>query len=177
LKLPEKAAALALLRNAGCPQNVIDHCLIVAALAVEVAQACAKRGITVNIRLVETGALLHDIGRSKTHGVQHGVVGAQIATEMGLPEEVVRIVERHVGAGITLEEAVRLGLPPRDYTPQTLEEKIVCYADKRIDNGKRVSLEETIRKFAEELGEDHPAIKRLKALNEEIIKLAGQDFQ
>jgi uncharacterized protein len=176
LKLPEKADALTLLRKAGCPQNVIDHCLSVAALAVEVAQACAKRGITLNIRLVETGALLHDIGRSKTHGVQHGVVGSQIATEMGLPDEIARIVERHVGAGITLEEAVRLGLPPRDYTPQTLEEKIVCYADKRIDDGKRVSLEETIRKFAEELGEDHPAIKRLKALNEEIIKLAGQDF-
>jgi uncharacterized protein len=176
LKLPEKAEALTLLRKVGCPQNVIDHCLSVAALAVEVAEACAKRGAAVNIQLVETGALLHDIGRSKTHGVEHGVIGGQMAVEMGLPNEIARIIERHVGAGITLEEAIRLGLPPRDYTPQTLEEKIVCYADKKIDDGKRVSLEETIKKFAEELGEDHPAIKRLKALNEEIIKLAGQDF-
>jgi len=177
LKLPDRAEALTLLRKAGCPQNVIDHCLKVADLAVEVAVACAKRGVPVNLQLVEIGALLHDIGRAKTHGVEHGAVGGRMAVEMGLPDEVVRIVERHVGAGITLEEAVRLGLPPRDYTPQTVEEKIVCYADKRIDDGGRVSLNETLHKFAEELGEDHPTIGRLKALNEEIIKMAGQDFQ
>ena len=176
MKLLNKEESVALLRKAGCPQNVIDHCLSVAALAVEVAEACAKRGIAVNIQLVETGALLHDIGRSRTHGVEHGVIGSQMVAELGLPDEVARIVERHVGAGITLEEAARLRLPPRDYTPQTVEEKIVCYADKRIDDGKRVSLEETTRKFIEELGEDHPAIKRLKDLNGEIIKLAGQDF-
>jgi len=176
LNLPDRAEALALLRKAGCPQNVIDHCLKVADLAVEVAEACAKRGIAINIQLVEVGALLHDIGRAKTHSIEHCVIGSQIVTEMGLPDEIARIVERHVGAGIPLEEAVQLGLPPREYIPQTLEEKIVCYADKRIDDGKRVSLEETIKKFAEDLGEDHPAIKRLKDLNAEIIKLAGQDF-
>jgi len=85
-------------------------------------------------------------------------------------------VERHVGAGITQEEAVKLGLPPRDYVPQTLEEKIVCYADKLISCNKKVSIEETLRQFTSDLGEGHPAIERLKALHEEIVKLARQDF-
>jgi len=176
LKLPEKTQAIALLRKTGCPQNVIEHCLSVAALAVEIAETCAKQGVAVNLHLVETGALLHDIGRAKTHDVRHGVIGSGMVAELGLPDAVALIVERHVGAGITQEEAVKLGLPPRDYVPQTLEEKIVCYADKLISCNKKVSIEETLRQFTSDLGEGHPAIERLKALHEEIVKLARQDF-
>lgn len=176
MRLPERAEAIELLRRAGCPPNVIDHCINVASLAVEIAEACKRNGVDVDLRLVEVGAILHDIGRSRTHGVEHGVVGARIVEEFKLPEEVVRIVGRHVGAGITLEEAGRLGLPPRDHIPQTVEEKIVCYADKLIEGPKRVNLEETIHKFSLELGRDHPSLDRLRALQKEIIVLTGQDF-
>ena len=176
MKLPERTDAIEMLRRAGCPQNVIDHCLSVTTLAVEIAAACKKNGVDVDLRLVEIGAILHDIGRSRTHGVEHGVVGAKIVEEMGLPEEVVRIVDRHVGGGIPLEEAVKLGLPPKDHIPQTVEEKIVCYADKLIEGEKRVDLEETLRNFAMELGSDHPSLDWLRALQKEIIELTGQDF-
>ena len=50
--------------------------------------------------------MLHDIGRSKTQGIMHGVEGAKIATELGLPEAIVNIIERHLGAGIPKEEAM-----------------------------------------------------------------------
>lgn len=176
MRLPERAEAIELLRRAGCPQNVIDHCINVASLAVEIAEACKRNGVDVDLRLVEVGAMLHDIGRSRTHGVEHGVVGARLLEEFGQPEEVVRIVGRHVGAGITLEEAVRLGLPPKDYTPQTVEEKIVCYADKLIEGDKMVRLEKTIQEFSLEHGKDHPAIGRFRILQKEIIELCGQDF-
>ena len=176
MKLPDRAEAMEILRKMGCPPNIIEHCIDVASLSVEIAMACEKVGIDVDLRLVEVGAILHDIGRTRTHGVEHGVVGARMVEEMELPEEVTRIVERHVGAGINYEEAVKIGLPPRDYTPQTLEEKIVCYADKLIEGNKRVSLKKTLHKLSLELGEGHPSIEQLRALQKEIIMLTEQDF-
>ena len=84
-----------------------------------------EKDYKINIELVEAGALFHDLGRSKTHTVDHAIVGAQIAQSIGLPETVINIIKRHVGAGITAEEAQMLGWPKDIYVPQTLEEKIV----------------------------------------------------
>ena len=61
--------------------------------------------IQIDIDAVFVGALLHDIGRSKTHGIGHAVAGARIALENGLDEKLVKIIERHIGAGIPKEEA------------------------------------------------------------------------
>ena len=43
-----------------------------------------------------------------------------------------RVCERHTGAGITKADIVQQGLPMplRDFTPETLAEKVICYADK-----------------------------------------------
>ena len=78
-----------------------------------------------DLDLIRKGALLHDIGRSKTHGITHAIVGAEIARSYGYSQDVLNIIERHIGAGITESEAVKLGLPAKSYVPQTLEEKIV----------------------------------------------------
>jgi uncharacterized protein len=177
MSLPTRSDAIELLRKVGCGQNIIEHCIGVTALALEIAEACRKQGVQVNVKLVEIGALLHDIGRSTTHSVEHGVIGGLIVRELQLPEEIARIVERHVGGGITVEEAVKLGLPAKDYTPTTLEEKIVCYADKLIDGDKRVDLEDTIQKFSMELGKKHPSIDRLRALQTEIVEMTDHRFQ
>jgi uncharacterized protein len=108
-----------------------------------------------------------------THGVEHGVVGGRIARELGLPENLVKIIERHVGAGIPLDEAETLGFPEGEYKPETLEEKIVTYADKLIEGKDVVNINEIIDKFEKELGKNHPAIKRLKELHEEITGCIG----
>jgi len=105
----------------------------VSKLAVEIAEKCRKKGYDVNLELVEIGALLHDIGRAKTHTVHHAITGAEIARSLDLPEPVISIIKRHVGGGITQKEAKKLGWPKDIYTPQTLEEKIVSYADKLIE--------------------------------------------
>ena len=96
---------------------------------------------------MEAGAVLHDIGRSKSHSVDHGVVGAKIIQSEGLPDALVRIIRRHVGGGITEKEAEGFGWPKDVYMPETLEEKIVSYADKLIDNGKRVPIDMEIKKL------------------------------
>jgi uncharacterized protein len=174
-ELPSPQMALKLLSQSGCSSRVIVHCKAVAALAVQIAKACKKKGLNVDIKLVEVGALLHDIGRSKTHGVDHVVRGAEIARSLNLPESVVSIIERHAGGGITIDEAIKLGWPVKSYVPKTLEEKIVTYADKLIEGLRIVPIEQTIKKLSRELGANHSSVARVKKLHEEFSSLIG-DF-
>jgi len=170
-KLPSREQALQFLCQSGCRENVIKHCEAVAKLAVEIAEACRENGIEVNVELVETGALLHDIGRSKTHSVHHAVVGAEIATSLGLPQPVISIIKRHVGGGITAEEAKKLGWPKDVYIPKTIEEKIVSYADKLIESSQRVPIERTIENFSKKLPPS--SVARIRRLHNEMQTLIG----
>ena len=128
------------------------------------------------MKLVESGALLHDLGRSRTHGIEHGAIGGQMARQLGMPMELAHVIERHVGAGLTVEEANRNNLPKGCYIPETLEEKIVCYADKLIEGAHEVGINSAIDNFAQELGDDHPAIKRLQDLHREMVAILGDNF-
>ena len=126
-----------------------------------------------DLRLVEAGALLHDIGRSKTNAVDHGLVGGQIAEQAGLPEPVVRIIKRHVGGGITGEEAALFGWPKDVYVPVNLEEKVVSYADKLLDNSsrRRVPIDVEIGRL--EAKGYKGAAERVRKLHGEIATLLG----
>lgn len=170
-RLPSREQALKILRQTGCSPNVIRHCKAVAELATEIANACRKNGLKVNLELVEIGALLHDIGRSQNHSVHHAVIGTEMAKSFGLPEPVISIIKRHVGGGIATKEAEKLGWPKDIYIPQTLEEKIVAYADKLIEGSRRVPIEKTIEKFSEVLPPS--SIARIQRLHEEMLTLIG----
>lgn len=168
MTVPTREEALKLLREAGCSNGVIEHCLTVTKIAMRIATLFKTKGYYVDIRLIESGAMLHDIGRSVAHGIEHGVIGGQIARKIGLDEDVARIIERHVGAGLTPDEAKKNNLPRGDYVPKTLEEKIVCYADKLTEGSREVGIEVEVEKLAFELGGSHTAVKRLQDLHEEI---------
>jgi len=172
-KLPSRSEALNYLAKSGCSRSVIEHCKIVSKFAVKVGRAFEKKGVKVDLQLIEVGALIHDIGRSKTHTVDHALVGAQIARSFGLPNSIVKIIERHAGGGIPKEEAKLLGWPMRDYLPETLEEKIVCYADKRVEGLRTLPIERTLRTYAASLGQNHPALVRIKKLHEQIVNKVG----
>jgi uncharacterized protein len=131
-------------------------------------------GFEVDLALVEAGALLHDMGRGVTHGVAHGAVGGELARGLGLPLAVVRIVERHVGAGIPAGEAAELGLPVGVYMPESLEEKVVCYADKLAKGSGEVAFEVTVAEMVEKLGGDHPSIGRMWALHGEMTGMLSR---
>jgi uncharacterized protein (TIGR00295 family) len=126
-----------------------------------------------DLELVTAGALLHDIGRTRTHGLRHGMEGAQIARSIHLPESVVLIIQKHVGAGITPQEAEGLGLPPLDYMPSTLEEMIVCHADNLVGDATYLtsseSYEDFKRKGLEQSG------KRMLAMHRELSERCGED--
>jgi len=141
-----------------------------------IANVFRSKGHRVDLRLVESGALLHDLGRGQTHGIEHGAVGGLMARQLGMPMELAQIIERHVGAGLSPEEARRNKLPKGSYIPETLEEKIVCYADKLIEGAHEVGIDSTIDNFAQELGSDHPAIKRLQDLHREMTAVLGDKF-
>ena len=169
-KLPSKEEALWLLESK-CSVKVVNHCKAVTEVALETAKILEGKGLKVDSRLVEIGALLHDIGRSKTHTVHHAVAGAEIAKALGLPDRVVSIIKRHVGGGITVMEAEKLGWPKDVYVPITLEEKVVSYADKLIENCKRVPVDLVIEKL---LGESKfEAAERVRKIHDEITGLLG----
>jgi uncharacterized protein (TIGR00295 family) len=167
--IPNPGQCLRLLREAGCSDDVINHCKAVRKVAVRIAKKAHA-----NIQLVEAGALLHDIGRSKSQGIMHGVEGAKIATELGLPLSIVNIIERHLGAGIPIEEAAILGLPPKDYMPITLEEKIVAHADNLIDNDREHPIEKEVEKALQKGHTRHA--ERLMELHRELSQRCGMDL-
>ena len=171
-RLPNREQSIKLLQENNCPPQVIQHCIVVSEIAVEIARRLQIKGIKIDLPLVEAGALLHDLGRSKTHNVDHSLVGSNIAKRIGLPQPIANIIKRHVGAGITDEEAKRLGWPKDIYVPQTIEEKIVTYADKRIDQGKVVPIETEINRLRRAGMVD--AAERVRSLHEEITHLLGE---
>lgn len=175
-KLLSKVKAEKILYEIGCSKRIIEHSKAVTDLAVKIAKKIIEKGVNVNLELVEVGALLHDIGRVRTRSVLHGYYGGEIARKLNLPESLVNIIEKHVGAGIPLSEAAKVGLPPKDFTLETLEEKIVAYADKRIKHNRVIGFEDSLKEFKTKLGENHPVIERLKNLHNEICKLLGYEF-
>lgn len=154
-----------MLVHAGCAPAVVAHCRAVCGLAQELAGRVAFR---IDTELVRTGALLHDIGRARTHGYDHAIVGAEMVRGLGLGESLADIVERHIGAGITADEARRLGLPARDYLPETPEEKIVSYADNLVCGVEIVPFERALERFRQLLGPDHEGVGLLVRQHEEI---------
>ncbi len=170
--LPNREQAIQILKQQNCPPQVINHCLAVTSLALEIAAKLQKRGIQIDSALVEAGAILHDLGRAKSHEVNHGLVGAQMAESLGLSQAIVDIIKRHVGAGITEAEAAWLKWPRDNYVPTTLEEKVVCYADKRIDHDKVTSIEDEICKLESKGFVE--AAERVRNLHNEITHLLGE---
>jgi uncharacterized protein len=129
-----------LLLDAGCTRSVIRHSEEVLIVATEY----ASRIDNADIDLVTAGALLHDIGRSRTHSLRHAQEGAEICRQNGVPEPVALIVERHIGAGLRADECTLLRLEPRDCTPVSLEERIVANADNLVRGSRQITLDERL---------------------------------
>ncbi len=162
----EEAKSLLLRQN--IQKNVFEHCLTVSLYSVEVAEKIRAQGHEVDVGFVEVGGLIHDIGRARTQGILHGVEGAKILAKH---PRLARVCECHIGGGITKDDAEKLGLPPKDYLPHTLEEKIICYADKLVEGNKRITIDDAIQKFEQRLGKDHPTIDRIRELDAEMKTL------
>ena len=111
---------------------------------------------------VEEAAMLHDIGvvccdAAKIHClgthayIEHGYLGAEMLRQEGLPKHAL-VAERHTGTGITMEQVEweEIPIPLQDYCPISLEEKIVCYADKFYSK-THIGEEKTLDKIKHQL--------------------------
>jgi uncharacterized protein (TIGR00295 family) len=169
--IPSVEGAMAIHAKYGSSHRIVSHCQAVAMAAKILADEFRRQGRAVDEDAVIAGALLHDIGRTRIQTVRHGVEGAEIIEKEGVDEKVVGMVRRHVGAGISQEEAKTLGLPDFDYIPRTLEERIVCFADKMVDADNIRPFGEEVRRFT---AKSHD-VGRLLALKRGLAEELGED--
>ncbi|MCP8307986.1 MAG: HDIG domain-containing protein [archaeon] len=167
--------AINLLKKEKSPEALVKHSMTVSEVSNILALALKEKGYDIDLELVRVGGLLHDVGRVKVHSVHHGYLGGKLLREMGIDERVARIAERHVGGGISSEEAKKLGLPERRYMPESLEEKVVCFADKIVEIDHVIPLEKTLDKLREELGYESSSVQRLIELKDELTRLLNRD--
>ncbi len=168
--IPSEEECIQILKDEGCKRSIIEHVCTVHSIAMEMARRSGA-----DLKLVSAGALLHDIGRSRTQGLFHVVEGARIAKDRRLPDALVKIIQRHVAAGFTPEEAKELGLPDGEYMPTTLEEKIICHADNLVKGPDGVqTLEEA---SGEVLRKGHEVtVRRMRIMHEELSRACGVDI-
>ncbi len=169
--IPSEGEALALHKKYGSRSTTVEHCRTVAGVTQVIADELERQGKPLDMRALLAGALLHDIGRARIQTIWHGLEGAQILERESVDRKVVEIVRKHVGAGISSEEAKTLGLPSLDYIPRTLEERIVCFADKMVDADKVRPFEVEVKRFKTK-GHD---VGRLLALRKNIHEELGTD--
>ncbi len=128
---------------------LINHGRLVGQKALAVLDAAPW--LTADREFVWEAAMLHDIGIGETNCpelgcdgklpyVHHGVEGRAILDRLGLSRHGL-VCERHVGVGICAEEIElqHLDMPRREMLPLSVEERVICYADKffsKTDNGR-----------------------------------------
>lgn len=116
------------------------HSRAVADKALRIAEAHPE--LNIDKTFVEEAAMLHDIGifmcdapGIECYGTEpyicHGRLGAELLRKEGYPLHA-RVCERHTGAGLSLDDIVsqQLPLPHQSFLPETVEERLICYADK-----------------------------------------------
>lgn len=126
-------------------ENELKHILLVhSRLVVEKALWIANHHPELHLNrsfLYEAG-MLHDIGIFLTDApgifcvgsypyICHGYLGADLVRQEGYPCHAL-VCERHTGAGLSLNDIVSqsLPIPHRDMLPVSLEEQVICFADK-----------------------------------------------
>ncbi len=162
-------------------QVLVGHSRIVTEKSLDIARNLIH--LKPDIEFIKTAAMLHDIGifmtRAESIGcrgdapyIRHGYLGRKLLDEQGLPPEYGLVCERHTGAGITRKNIIsnRLPLPQRDMVPLSIEEKIICVADKyHSKNPKQADKNTTTRQIIKELKKiDQEHAKRFSIWAEEF---------
>lgn len=133
----------------------------------------------VDMQFLEDAAMLHDIGIIRTNApgiycfgelpyICHGTEGKKILDDWGLDERYGHVCERHTGSGLTEEEIIEqnLPLPHRDFLPETLEEKVICYADKFFSKSKDLEREKTLEEVEKSMARhSRSSLERFRSLH------------
>ena len=141
---------------------LVQHSEMVTRKAVEVAERV--RHLNPDIEFIREAAMLHDIGIFLTNAPQlgchgnkpyicHGYLGREILEKEGYPKHAI-VCETHVGAGLSIADIEKhnFPIPKRDMTPKTIEEQIICFADKFFSKDNEPLKEKPIQKIREFIG-------------------------
>ncbi len=158
--LPTRKECFDIIKKHRVPPHIVKHCMAVAKLAVFLAQRLNDKGVAVDIDLVDRACLLHDVARvcefkdfdqnnfvhtvteqekttwnrlkAKYKGISHEDAAYELLKEKY--PELALAIKKHKYAAL-LDEAER---------PNTWEERIVYYADKRVMHDSVVTLKERL---------------------------------
>ena len=156
MNIPSIGQCLEILKNNNTPSNVIEHCKAVAKVAEEIADNLIKKGIKLDKKLVVASALLHDIER---HKEDHVVAGAKLLKKLGFPE-IAKVMKYHAYHEMQKDNKFSL----------SIEQKIVFYADKRVRNDKKVSIDERYDDLGKRYKADLSAERKfVKKMEEELL--------
>lgn len=137
------------------------HARKVTDLALDIARRHPE--LSIDITFVEEAAMLHDIGIFLTDAprihcggthpyICHGYLGAELLRGEGLPRHAL-VSERHTGTGLTKEQIVEKGwpLPHIDMRPISIEEQLICYADKFYSKTRHLETPRTLPEVVESM--------------------------
>lgn len=147
---------------------LVEHSRLVAGKSLEIARQVGH--LRPDLAFVEEAAMLHDIGIYLTHEpklgcfgereyICHGYLGRALLEKEGLPRHAL-VCERHVGVGLSVADIdmQKLPLPKRNMLPVSLEEKIICFADKffskRVESLRIEKTVEEVRQDIQKYGRD-----------------------
>ena len=140
--------ALAIINKYYSEENELKHILLTHSRSVadKALQIAVKHPeLHLDTGFLEEAALLHDIGIFMTDasGIQcfgthpyicHGYLGSELLMKEGYPRHAL-VCERHTGAGMSLQSIIEqdLPIPHRDMVPVSMEEQVICFADKFLE--------------------------------------------
>lgn len=149
------------------------HAGKVTELALEMARKHPE--LELDLQFIEEAAMLHDLGIFLTDAPRiyccgtepylcHGYLGAELLRSRGY-ERHARVCERHTGTGLTKEIVASndWGLPVKDFVPETLEEQLICFADKFYSKTKYLETARTFEQVVESMSRISPeAVEKVR---------------
>ena len=131
--------ALKLLKKYSKHKLWMKHCEAVCQLSTYFGNLFSKT-IEVDLEFIKSAALLHDIGRYKTHDpILHGIEGYRLLMRLGYSREAC-FAASHILFGLTSQEAHQHGLPTKLFTPKNFEEKLITTTDFLVEFDKATTL-------------------------------------
>lgn len=166
MKLPSIPECFRLIREMGMMDHIIDHSVMVSNVAICIARSLSASGHSVNIQMIRSASLLHDITKTRSFetGEVHSETGGSFLTEKGWPE-IGNIVRQHV----ILDTC-------SDRTPIS-ETEIVNYADKRVLHDKVVSLKSRLAYIEERYGRNPDLRTRIRTMWDSTLMLEQKLFK
>jgi uncharacterized protein len=153
------------MRQYGMLENIVDHSVEVANVALFLSTELNKRGQRIDLLLVEAASLLHDLTKTDSFKTKedHARTGSQLLKGMGY-KEVGEVVAQHVWLSHNVDPLL------------VSEEEVVNYADKRVMHDRIVSLEERFSDLRDRYGRDQKSIDYLRQMERVIREIENKIF-